>query len=115
MRSLVAIKGSVILETIPRGGEEAARALSSMQTNAFPEGTTMDAPSASVATMSELTCPLCNHVSLEHMPEDACRFFFTCSSCGNLLKPKSGDCCVFCSYGSIPCPPIQCARDSASQ
>ncbi|MFZ0027756.1 MAG: GDCCVxC domain-containing (seleno)protein, partial [Pseudolabrys sp.] len=21
--------------------------------------------------------------------------------------PKDGDCCVFCSYGSVPCPPIQ--------
>jgi hypothetical protein len=24
-----------------------------------------------------------------------------------VLKPKQGDCCVFCSYGSVPCPPIQ--------
>jgi hypothetical protein len=23
------------------------------------------------------------------------------------LKPEPGDCCVFCSYGSVPCPPIQ--------
>ena len=23
------------------------------------------------------------------------------------LKPKSDGCCVFCSYGSVPCPPIQ--------
>jgi hypothetical protein len=22
-------------------------------------------------------------------------------------KPKPGDCCVFCSYGSVPCPPMQ--------
>jgi len=29
--------------------------------------------------------------------------------CGELLRPKSGDCCVFCSYGLAPllCPPIQ--------
>jgi len=27
--------------------------------------------------------------------------------CGARLKPKPGDCCVFCSYGSVPCPPIQ--------
>ena len=31
-------------------------------------------------------------------------------SCGALLKPKPGDCCVFCSYGDVPCPPIQEAR-----
>jgi hypothetical protein len=23
------------------------------------------------------------------------------------LRPKPGDCCVFCSFGSVKCPPIQ--------
>ena len=23
------------------------------------------------------------------------------------LRPRSGDCCVFCSYGTVKCPPIQ--------
>ncbi|MGE7197418.1 GDCCVxC domain-containing (seleno)protein [Brevundimonas sp.] len=23
------------------------------------------------------------------------------------LKPLPGDCCVFCSYADVPCPPIQ--------
>ena len=23
------------------------------------------------------------------------------------LKPLAGDCCVFCSFGSVKCPPIQ--------
>ena len=41
------------------------------------------------------------------MPTDACRFFYDCKGCGVRLKPKAGDCCVFCSYGSVPCPPIQ--------
>ncbi|MGH6968533.1 MAG: GDCCVxC domain-containing (seleno)protein [Stellaceae bacterium] len=26
-----------------------------------------------------------------------------------MLRPKSGTCCVFCSYGSVPCPPTQAA------
>ena len=30
-----------------------------------------------------------------------------CAGCGSKLRPKSGDCCVFCSYGSVPCPPMQ--------
>lgn len=34
----------------------------------------------------------------------------TCPNCNQLLKPKEGDCCVFCSYGDIPCPPIQEAK-----
>ncbi len=56
---------------------------------------------------SKLTCPQCNHQSVEVMPTNACVFFHECAACGALLKPKEGDCCVFCSYGSVPCPPIQ--------
>ena len=41
------------------------------------------------------------------MPTDACQWFYECSKCMTLLRPKAGDCCVFCSYGSVPCPPIQ--------
>lgn len=56
---------------------------------------------------SELCCPHCGHKSKEHMPTDSCQFYFECHHCGALLKPKPGDCCVFCSYGSVPCPPKQ--------
>jgi len=73
----------------------------------------MDAQRAPVAIQSRLTCPHCGTVSLETMPEDACQFFFTCLSCNSMLKPRSGDCCVFCSYGSVPCPPVQCERQAA--
>lgn len=56
---------------------------------------------------SVITCPKCGHRAEETMPTNACLFFYDCSQCGAMLKPKSGDCCVFCSYGSVPCPPIQ--------
>jgi len=56
---------------------------------------------------STITCPQCSYQSSEVMPTDACQFFFDCKGCGVRLKPKSGDCCVFCSYGDVPCPPIQ--------
>jgi hypothetical protein len=56
---------------------------------------------------STVTCPDCGHKSDETMPTDACVFFYDCAGCGTRLKPKPGDCCVFCSYGSVPCPPIQ--------
>ena len=46
------------------------------------------------------------------MPTDACQFFYECKGCGALLKPRAGDCCVFCSYGSAPCPPIQAASEN---
>jgi hypothetical protein len=64
-------------------------------------------PLTSIITTSELTCPNCGHVSRETMPTDACIYFYDCAGCGEMLKPKPGDCCVFCSYGSVPCPPIQ--------
>lgn len=57
--------------------------------------------------ISTLTCPACGARSTETMPTDACQYFYDCPSCGTMLKPKAGDCCVFCSYGDVPCPPIQ--------
>ncbi|MGH9808278.1 MAG: GDCCVxC domain-containing (seleno)protein [Terriglobia bacterium] len=55
----------------------------------------------------ELTCPHCGARHTQVMPTDACIYFFECTACGAMLKPKPGDCCVFCSYGSVPCPPMQ--------
>ena len=60
---------------------------------------------------STITCPHCGHQATETMPTDACQFFYECKGCGALLKPHVGDCCVFCSYGSVPCPPIQAASE----
>lgn len=56
---------------------------------------------------STVTCPHCGHKSEETMPTNACLFFYDCTGCGVRLKPRSGHCCVFCSYGSVPCPPVQ--------
>ncbi len=41
------------------------------------------------------------------MPVDACQFFYDCEGCGRRLKPKRGDCCVFCSYADVRCPLVQ--------
>ncbi|MFD2574624.1 GDCCVxC domain-containing (seleno)protein [Spirosoma soli] len=57
-----------------------------------------------------ITCPQCSHQQTETMPTDACQFFYECIGCKTLLRPKPGDCCVFCSYGSIKCPPLQQQR-----
>ena len=59
---------------------------------------------------STLTCPHCGAARRESMPTDACQFFYECGACHALLRPKAGDCCVFCSYGDVKCPPMQAAR-----
>jgi len=58
-------------------------------------------------TESTITCPICGHQAVELMPINACQIFYDCKGCGTRLKSKPGDCCVFCSYGSVRCPPIQ--------
>ncbi|WP_349352546.1 MULTISPECIES: GDCCVxC domain-containing (seleno)protein [unclassified Flagellimonas] len=60
-----------------------------------------------VLLRSKITCPECAHQKEEEMPTNACQFFYNCEGCGMLLSPKAGDCCVFCSYGSVHCPPVQ--------
>lgn len=46
------------------------------------------------------------------MPTDACQWFYECERCKTVLRPKAGDCCVFCSYGTNKCPPIQAGPSS---
>ena len=65
---------------------------------------------SAVRWTSALTCPVCGHNVTEAMPAQACQVLYECKSCHALLKPKLGDCCIFCSYGDVPCPPIQEAR-----
>lgn len=60
---------------------------------------------------SRLRCPHCGFSREEAMPIDACLYFYDCRQCGTTLRPKPGDCCVFCSYGSVKCPPRQCQRE----
>lgn len=64
-----------------------------------------------ILTQSVVTCPNCEARIEEEMPTDACVVFFECGSCHAVLRPKPGDCCVFCSYGNVPCPPVQLDQD----
>jgi hypothetical protein len=67
-----------------------------------------DALSATkIELVSTITCPACAARTTETMPLDACLYFYDCPACGAKLKPKPGDCCVFCSYGDVACPPVQ--------
>ncbi|MDA1043959.1 MAG: GDCCVxC domain-containing (seleno)protein [Verrucomicrobia bacterium] len=65
---------------------------------------------------STIRCPECGFRQAESMPIQACQWSYECKGCHALLKPLPGDCCVFCSYGSHPCPPVQegdsCCKNS---
>ena len=54
-----------------------------------------------------VTCPICAHRSQDVMPVDRCVIWYQCGDCQAILKPKAGDCCVYCSYGDKRCPPVQ--------
>ena len=56
---------------------------------------------------SVITCPACAAQTKERMPTDACQYMYACPACGLVMRPRRGDCCVFCSYGSVKCPPMQ--------
>jgi hypothetical protein len=58
-------------------------------------------------TEAIVRCPHCGTETPDTMPVDSCVWFWECPACLALVKPKPGDCCVFCSYGTAPCPPKQ--------
>ena len=60
-----------------------------------------------VTLQSVITCPACGYSAEETMPTDACQFYWECPGCQALIRPKPGDCCVYCSYGTVACPPVQ--------
>jgi hypothetical protein len=63
--------------------------------------------SEGILLRSTITCPHCGFSKEEVMPTDTCQFFYECINCKQILKPKYGDCCVYCSYGSVKCPSMQ--------
>ena len=58
----------------------------------------------SVILKSTITCPACGHRKTETMPTVACQWFYDCRHCGAVLKPRPGDCCVYCAYATVPWP-----------
>ncbi|WP_296712397.1 GDCCVxC domain-containing (seleno)protein [Rhodoblastus sp.] len=66
-------------------------------------------------TLSTITCPSCGHRATEMMPTDAFILSYECKGCGAVLHPKPGHDCVFCSYGDIPCPPVQARRAESAK
>ena len=64
---------------------------------------------------ARLSCPHCGVVTTAIMPVTYCQYFYDCLNCGAVMRPKRGDCCVYCSYGDTPCPPIQADRESGAE
>lgn len=64
--------------------------------------------------ISVITCPRCGYQRTETMPAYSCAIFYQCQRCGTMLQPAEDDCCVYCTYGSVPCPPIQRQRRPAT-
>lgn len=93
------IPGSFQIAAVTTASQETAERLK-------PEPESMNA----LAFQSVLTCPRCGFSKEETMPSDACLFYYECTNCGSLVRPKPGDCCVFCSFGSVKCPPVQMER-----
>ncbi|MCL5268617.1 MAG: hypothetical protein M1469_11025 [Bacteroidetes bacterium] len=60
-----------------------------------------------IITFATLTCPNCGYKETLEMPANACQHFYRCKACSIVMRPKPGDCCVFCSYADVKCPPKQ--------
>lgn len=97
----------VMAPIIAKEGVEGLRAKHCDACTPQVEEEPQEVTTSTVVLESALTCPECGHTERETMPCDTCQFFYDCKACCAVLRPKSGDCCVFCSYGSVKCPPRQ--------
>ncbi|HLD83177.1 MAG TPA: GDCCVxC domain-containing (seleno)protein [Candidatus Omnitrophota bacterium] len=62
---------------------------------------------AKVILKAKIKCPFCGYVKEETMSDDSCQFYYECSNCKKILRPKEGNCCAFCSYADVKCPAKQ--------
>ncbi|WP_272506771.1 GDCCVxC domain-containing (seleno)protein [Salinibacter sp.] len=72
----------------------------------MPEASSTERTSI-IEPTSTVTCPECEEATEVEMPTESCQFFWACPSCETVLQAEEGDCCVFCSFGTVPCPPVQ--------
>ena len=52
---------------------------------------------------SIVTCPHCQASELINLEGGVSYHLYRCQSCSVILKPKSGDCCILCSFGDRDC------------
>ena len=54
-----------------------------------------------------VTCPVCKTQVQEKMTSETPKLIYHCPVCKTWLSPKKNDHCIYDSYGSVKCPPIQ--------
>ena len=60
-----------------------------------------------VQLRSIMQCPHCGFKVTERMPANVRVLHWQCPACAAAAEPAVGVCCVFCAYGSLPCPQAQ--------
>ncbi|WP_285896681.1 GDCCVxC domain-containing (seleno)protein [Polynucleobacter corsicus] len=53
--------------------------------------------------LTTITCPDCCGQETLEISQGYSQHLYRCPSCSTILKPRSGDCCIFCSFGSQDC------------
>ena len=69
---------------------------------------------AGVVKHCVLTCPVCKNRTQEFMVSESLKLVFQCPACLTWLSPKKNDHCIYDSYGSVNCPPIQIKKRRAA-
>ena len=57
--------------------------------------------------VSKVIGPECGFTKEEETDIDTSLQFYECVNCGKVVTPFRDDCCIFCSYGDVPCPSVQ--------
>ncbi|MCW3076432.1 MAG: hypothetical protein JWO32_1041 [Bacteroidetes bacterium] len=61
----------------------------------------------SIKIKSVVVCPVCKFKRELFMAANHFLKVYECEECNALLKTDKKQCCIFCSYGSVPCIPVQ--------
>ena len=61
----------------------------------------------SVILETVMTCPSCHAKEKQTMWPHFIESVFVCNKCNKPHLQIPDRCCIYCSYGSIECPPIQ--------
>jgi hypothetical protein len=61
----------------------------------------------SIERTSTITCPACSETVTHTMSTESVKKVYHCQKCLTWVAAKHGDHCIYDSYGSTKCPPLQ--------